>query len=149
MNTAERFLRLSRTRLFGTIGYSLLKAIGIEFPRSVKIGQGVRLPHWAVGLVVHGKTVLGDRVTLYQGVTLGRADLYRPDSSNANEGIEIGDDVRICAGAKILFKSGKKLTIGNGAIIGANSVVLTSVGDNEVWAGSPARFIKATGIGQL
>ena len=46
----------------------------------------------------------------------------------------------ICAGAKILAKD--KIVIGKGTIIGANSVLTCSTGDNEIWAGIPARFIR-------
>lgn len=53
--------------------------------------------------------------------------------------IDIQDDVIICAGAKILCKD--KLCIGKGTIIAANSVLLKSTGENEIWAGVPAKCI--------
>ncbi|MFQ7842579.1 MAG: acyltransferase, partial [Thomasclavelia spiroformis] len=46
----------------------------------------------------------------------------------------------LCAGAKILGKG--QLTVGRNTIIAANAVLLSSTGDNEVWAGIPAKKIK-------
>jgi acetyltransferase-like isoleucine patch superfamily enzyme len=53
--------------------------------------------------------------------------------------LEIGDDVFIGAGAIILSKVNK---IGTGAVIGAGSVLAKDVGEYEIWAGNPAKFIR-------
>lgn len=53
--------------------------------------------------------------------------------------IDIQDDVILCAGCKVLSKG--KLTIGKGTIIGANAVLTQSTGENEIWAGIPAKRI--------
>ncbi len=50
----------------------------------------------------------------------------------------IGSNVKICAGAIIVGG----ITVGDNAIIGAGSVVVKDVPNNEVWAGNPAHFIK-------
>jgi serine O-acetyltransferase len=143
MNLSERAFLFSRVPLVGGLFYAILKGLGVEFPRCVLVGRGVSLPHGAVGLVVHESTCIGERVTLFQGVTLGRADQYNKDGKSG--GICIGDDVVICAGAKVLFKSGETLSIGNGSIIGANAVLLNSVGSREIWAGIPARLVRRRG----
>jgi serine O-acetyltransferase len=49
--------------------------------------------------------------------------------------------VVIGAGAKVIFKLGQILTVGRGAVIGANAVVLSSVPPDEIWAGMPARKV--------
>jgi serine O-acetyltransferase len=56
------------------------------------------------------------------------------------EAIEIGDDVILSPGSKILCKEGV-LKVGNGTVVGANSVLLESTGEYEIWAGSPARLV--------
>jgi serine O-acetyltransferase len=56
------------------------------------------------------------------------------------EGIEVDDDAILCPGAKILCGEGI-LRVGRGAVIGANAVLLESVGENEIWAGVPARRV--------
>ncbi|MCM0647407.1 hypothetical protein NBE98_03325 [Clostridium swellfunianum] len=78
---------------------------------------------------------------LYQGVTFGRADIYKPINDSEMNGIYVRQGAVICAGAKILCKEGI-LTIGKNTVIGANSVLTCSTGDNEIWAGVPARKIK-------
>lgn len=68
-------------------------------------------------------------------------DPSRPirDSGYAEEGgIRIGKDVWVGAGATIL----KGVHIGEGSVIGAGSVVTRNVGQQEVWAGNPARKIR-------
>lgn len=122
----------------GRIAGALLRILGVNIPSSVTIGPGLRLPHGAVGLVVHERTVLGNDVKLYQGVTLGRADTFRPDQEPWGH-IVIGDNALVGAGAVVLFHSGTVLTIGAGAVIGANSVVTKNVPAGETWAGQPAR----------
>ena len=135
-----RLLYARRSRFFGKTAYYVLKLLGAEVPLPVRIGEGCLLVHGGYGLVVHPNTTLGDRVKLYPGVTLGRADIHRPASESAFEGIVVGDDVILSPGAKVLGKRGL-LRIGAGAVIGANAVVLEDVGAEEIWAGIPARRV--------
>ncbi len=126
--------------LFGRLAFIGLKLLGIELPRSVKRGTDLTLAHGAVGLVVHERTRIGDRVRLYQGVTIGRADVHRRDQSGKG-GVVICDDVIIGANAIVLFASGETRTIGEGALIGAGSIVNSDVPAWEIWAGAPARRV--------
>jgi serine O-acetyltransferase len=126
--------------IIGKLFYYLLKLLGSEIPVSVPIGQGFLLEHGGHGVVIHSKAKIGTRVHIYQGVTLGRADIYLPMSQSKFEGIEIGDDVILSPGSKILCKEGI-LKVGNGTVIGANAVLLQSTGEYEIWAGSPARCV--------
>lgn len=118
----------------------LLQLLGTYIPRSVTIGDGLVLPHAYVGHVVHPSTRIGNNVTIFHGVTIGRADAADPKSFTI-PGCEIEDDAVICAGAVILAPPDRPLTIGRGAVIGANAVVTRSVPAGETWAGAPARRI--------
>ena len=71
---------------------------------------------------------------------MGRADIHRPMAQSRFEGIVIEDDVILCPGAKVLCKQGV-LRVGRGTVVGANAVLLQSTGENEIWAGGPARCI--------
>lgn len=126
--------------LVGGLAYYLLKLLGIEIPLPVKVGEQLELAHGGFGVVVHPQTVIGKRVKIYPGVTVGRADIYRPAAQSGFKGIIVEDDAILCPGAKILCKSGV-LRIGRGSVVGANAVLLESTGENEIWAGVPARCV--------
>jgi serine O-acetyltransferase len=140
MSFYEFLVYARRNRVFGKLAYFGLKLLGAEIPVSVAIGPGFLLHHGGVGVVIHPKTVIGARVGVYPGVTLGRADVYRPASQSKFEGIVIENDVILGAGAKILGESGT-LRVGCGTVIGANAVLLGSTGENEIWAGIPAKKV--------
>ncbi len=129
-----------RLPLFGRLAYYLLKILGAEVPRSVKIGRDVQLEHGGFGIVLHSKSTIGDRVKIYPGVTIGRADIYRPADQSRFTGVCIEDDVILCPGCKVLCKEGV-LRVGRGSVIGANAVLLESTGEYEIWAGIPARKV--------
>jgi serine O-acetyltransferase len=140
MSFYESLVYARKNRIYGRLAYFLLKMLGAEIPTSVKIGPGFNLHHGGVGVVIHPKTVIGTRVGIYPGVTLGRADVYRPAGQSAFVGIEVGDDVILGAGAKVMCERGI-LRIGRGTVVGANAVLLDSTGENEIWAGVPARKV--------
>ncbi len=129
-----------KTPLIGKLFYYLLKLLGSEIPTSVGIGEDFLLEHGGHGVVVHSRAQIGDRVRMYQGVTLGRADIYQPMENSQFEGLQIGDDVILCPGCKVLCGEGI-LKVGNGTVVGANAVLLQSTGEYEIWAGSPARCV--------
>jgi serine O-acetyltransferase len=126
--------------LLGGIAYYTLKLLGIEIPRRVSVGDDLELAHGGFGVVIHPSTSIGRRVKIYPGVTLGRADIYRPAAQSGFKGIVVEDDVILCPGAKVLCKEGI-LRIGRGSVVGANAVLLESTGENEIWAGVPARCV--------
>ena len=140
---ADFFTRLLYARqlpFLGYLAYILLKLLGIEVPRSVRIGRNVTLEHGGFGIVIHPESEIGDRVKIYPGVTLGRADIYREIEQSKFEGIVIENDVILAAGAKILCKEGV-LRVGRGTVVGANAVLLESTGPEEMWAGIPATCV--------
>jgi len=126
--------------LVGRLAYYALKLLGVEFPRSVPVGQSLELAHGGFGVVIHSRTQIGDRVKIYPGVGLGRADIHRPMEESAFEGIIIEDDVILAPGSKVLCKAGW-LRVRRGTVVGANAVLLESTGENEIWAGIPARCV--------
>lgn len=126
--------------LVGRLAYYLLKILGVEIPMGVPIGQNFELVHGGVGVVIHSKAVIGSRVKIYPGVTLGRADIHRPIEQSQFVGIVIEEDAILGAGSKILCKEGT-LTVRRGTVVGANAVLLESTGEDEVWSGIPAKCV--------
>jgi acetyltransferase-like isoleucine patch superfamily enzyme len=92
-----------------------------------------------------GDINIGKGVSIHRNVTIftHEHDHSRDVPIHGSDGIisnlEIGDDVFIGAGAIILSKVNK---IGTGAVIGAGSVLTKDVGEYEIWAGNPAKFIR-------
>jgi serine O-acetyltransferase len=140
MNFPTRLVYWGRSRILGFPARLMLRLLGTQFPRQVRVGQGFRLLHGGMGSVLHHEVQIGENVTMYHGVTLGRADGYKPAAESKFKGIIVHDGAVICAGAIILGKEGW-LVIGQNALIAAGAVVLKSVGENEIWAGVPARCI--------
>lgn len=126
--------------LVGKLAYYALKLLGVEIPRSVKVGHNLELAHGGFGVVIHPHTEIGEGVKIYPGVGLGRADIHIPITDSHFEGILIEDDVILATGAKVLCKKGI-LRVGRGTMVGANAVLLESTGENEIWAGVPARRV--------
>jgi serine O-acetyltransferase len=121
---------------------AVLRLLGVNIPATVQRGRGLALPHGAVGLVVHERTRLGDDVRLYQGVTIGRADVHlRPGQAASGGRVSVGDRVIVGANAVVLFRSGEEVVIGDDVVIGANAVVISSIPDGQIWAGNPARQV--------
>ncbi len=136
----SRLVYARKYPLIGKLAYFALKFFGIEIPLSVEIGNNFYLVHGGFGVVIHPKTKIADNVRIYPGVTLGRADVHVSIEVSDFEGIIIEENVILSAGAKLLCKSGTMI-IGAGSMIGANAVLLESTGENEIWAGIPAKKI--------
>lgn len=129
-----------RSRLFGRLVQEALALYGMEVPAAAEIGPGLTVFHRGFGTVLHPWTTLGANVTLYNGVTIGRADPWVPQERSAMRRVVLEDGVVVCAGAKIVCKAGV-LTVGAGTVVGANAVLTCSTGPNEIWAGVPARKV--------
>jgi serine acetyltransferase len=118
--------------VFGAIMRRVQTALfGIEIARDVKLGEGVVFIH-TVGIVIGGDAQIGDRVVFLGSNTLGSVS-----ASSKGGGAQyprIGNDVVIGAGARILGG----VTIGDGASIGANAVVLCDVPAGAAAVGVPA-----------
>lgn len=103
----------------------------VALPPSVQIGRQVVLGYSGLGTVIHARARVGDRVQIGTCVTIG-------GRSGHHEVPVIEDDVQIGSGAKILGP----IRIGQGAIVGANAVVLQDVPPGAVVVGVPARVIR-------
>ncbi len=142
MDGYTRLVYARQNPIFGKLAYYLLKLVGAEIPRSVPVGEGCTLEHGGFGVVIHSRAVIGARVKIYPGVTVGRADIYLPMQQSAFEGVVIEDDAILAPGSRILGKQGV-LHVGQGTVVGANAVLLESTGEWEIWAGVPARRVGA------
>lgn len=108
----------------------------IEIHPGAKIGRRLFIDH-GTGVVIGETAVIGDDVTLYQGVTLGGTGKHKGKRHPT-----IGNNVLIGAGSKVLGP----FRIGNNCNIAAGSVVLEEIPDNCTAVGSPARVVKRNGI---
>ena len=103
---------------------------GIEIHPTAIVGQRLFIDH-GMGVVIGSTAVVGDDVTLYQGVTLGGTSLQRGVKRHPT----LGDNVIVGAGAHVLGP----VTVGDGARIGANAVVLHDVQQGATMVGIPAK----------
>jgi serine O-acetyltransferase len=108
---------------------------GIEIHPAARIGQGLFIDHGA-GVVIGETADIGNDVTLYQGVTLGGTGF-----ATGKRHPTVQDNVTIGSGAKLLGP----ITIGHGAKIGANSVVITDVPANSTVVGNPGHPVRVDG----
>lgn len=127
-----RFFRVSRlaplASIFDMLNYLIF---GCVVPSHANIGPGTHIEHRGVAVVINRKTVIGARCSIGAQVVLGGRGKDIPGAP------VIGDDVYMGAGAKILGP----VRIGNGAVIGANSVVLIDVPEGATAVGIPARVL--------
>ena len=108
---------------------------GIEIHPGAQIGRRLFIDH-GMGVVIGETCRIGDNVTIYQGVTLGGTG-----KEKGKRHPDIGDNVLIAAGAKVLGN----ITINANVNIGANSVVLNSVPSYSTVVGIPGHIVKQDG----
>lgn len=112
-----------------------------DIPPEVPIGRNLRTPHGGLGIVINSLTTIGDNVSIFPNVVIGRFDAnLRGAEESTFESIVIEDDVIIYANAVVVGGAGVT-RIARGTIVGAGSVVLGSTGEGEVWAGNPAKCV--------
>ncbi len=108
---------------------------GIEIHPGATIGKGLVIDHGS-GVVIGETAEIGDNCTLYQGVTLGGTGKH-----TGKRHPTLGDNVMVGSGAKVLGP----FTVGDGAKIASNAVVLEAVPDNATAVGVPARVVRING----
>ncbi len=108
---------------------------GVEIHPAARIGKALFIDHGA-GVVIGETAEIGDNVTLYQGVTLGGTGF-----ATGKRHPTLQDNVTIGSGAKLLGP----ITVGHGAKIGANSVVITDVPPNSTVVGVPGHPVRVDG----
>ncbi len=109
---------------------------GTEIHPAAQIGRGFFIDH-GMGVVIGETTVIGDNVTLFQGVTLGGTG-----KEKGKRHPTLGNNVVVGAGAKILGN----ITIGDNVQVGANAVVVRSVPTNSTVVGVPGRIARREGV---
>ena len=118
-----------------TIAYLSRMATGIEIHPAARIGSELFIDH-GTGVVIGETVEIGDRVTLFQGVTLGGTGF-----ATGKRHPTVEDNVTIGSGAKLLGP----ITIGHGAKVGANSVVIHDVPPNSTVVGNPGHPVRVEG----
>ena len=109
---------------------------GVEIHPAVKIGKRFFIDH-GTGVVIGETAVIGDDVTIYQGVTLGGTG---KDTGKRHP--TIGNNVMIGAGAKVLGP----LVIGDNSRIAAGAVVISDIASNSTAVGVPAKVVRRDGV---
>ncbi|WP_316844696.1 serine acetyltransferase [Pedobacter psychrodurus] len=103
--------------------------LGIDISDKTQIGFGFNVFH-GQGLVINEGTVIGKRVTVRQNSTIG-------NKRDGGKSPVIGNDVNIGANTCIIGE----IFVGNNVDIGAGSVLVKNVNDNEIVVGNPARVV--------
>jgi serine O-acetyltransferase len=117
------------------IAYLTRAITGVEIHPAARIGREFFIDHGS-GVVIGETAVIGHRVTLYQGVTLGGTGFQRGKRHPT-----LGDNVTVGSGAKLLGP----IAIGDGAKIGANTVVVEDVPPGATVVGNPGHPVKLEG----
>jgi serine O-acetyltransferase len=117
------------------IAYMTRAVTGVEIHPAAVIGKEFFIDHGA-GVVVGETAVIGDRVTLYQGVTLGGTGFQRGKRHPT-----LGDNVTVGSGAKLLGP----IDVGDCAKVGANTVVVEDVPPGATVVGNPGHPVRVEG----
>ena len=135
-----RWLHLRKVRFFPIavqrINYFFT---GCDLPGDVQIGRRVRFQHYGSGVVIHNRVTIGDDVMIMPHVVIGQ-NVRAGVAIQKLDHIYIGNRVIIGAGAKIIATG--TLRVGDGSVIGANAVLLTSLPDDCTAVGIPAKILK-------
>jgi serine O-acetyltransferase len=118
-----------------TIAYASRAVTGVEIHPAASIGSDFFIDHGS-GVVIGETAEVGDRCTLYQGVTLGGTGFARGKRHPTLE-----DDVTVGSGAKLLGP----VTIGRNAKVGANTVVIEDVPPHTTVVGNPGHPVRVEG----
>lgn len=133
---AHKLYKMKFYFLARLISQRTARKTGIEIHPGATIGKGLFIDH-GHGVIIGETAIIGDNVTLYQGVTLGGTG---KEKGKRHPTIE--DNVMISAGAKVLGS----FTVGENSKIGAGSVVVNEVPPNCTVVGIPGRVVKRDNV---
>ncbi|UAK23435.1 serine O-acetyltransferase [Sphingomonas nostoxanthinifaciens] len=128
MGVRPKLLRAPLSLVYRMLFRRCRNHYSIELPYSASVGRGVVIEHQG-GIVIHGASVIGDGCIIRQNCTLGLRRLDALDDAPI-----LGKGVQLGAGAVLLGR----IHIGDGAVIGANAVVLIDVPPGAIATGVPA-----------
>src|SRR5881392_128728 len=117
------------------LAYASRAITGVEIHPAARMGAEPFIDHGS-GVVIGETAEIGDRVTIYQGATLGGTGFARGKRHPT-----VQDDVTIGSGAKLLGP----VTVGHGAKVGANTVVIEDVPSRSTVVGNPGHPVKVEG----
>lgn len=121
-------------RIVKTLNWLIHKCL---LPAEAIVGKNILLEHYAMGIVIHPQVTIGDDCRIFHHVSLAAESAI-----GSEHRIILGNRVTIGAHAVIVARTNKSLTIGEGSVLGAGSVLLRDIPPYEVWAGNPASKIK-------
>lgn len=130
---SHKLYNKKRYTLARILSQRVRRITGIEIHPGAKIGKNLFIDH-GMGVVIGETAEVGDNVTIFHGVTLGGIG----GEANMKRHPTVEDNVLIGAGAKILGP----ITVGRGAKIGANAVVLKDVPPYTTVVGIPGKVVK-------
>lgn len=128
----KRWVRSAK--LLKTLNFLVFNTV---LPVECEISRDIELWHRGLGTVIHPNVRIGSSVKIGHGVTIAGTDAGP---------MIIEDGVKITAGAIVLPRSGKPLTIGRNSVIGAGSVVVSDVPAAAVVAGNPATETSSSSV---
>ena len=133
---AHKFYLHKHYFLARLISQRAVRKTGIEIHPGATIGEGLFIDH-GNGVVIGETTIIGNNVTLYQGVTLGGTG-----KEHGKRHPTLEDNVMVSCGARVLGS----FTVGENSKIGAGSVVLNEVPPNCTVVGVPGRIVKRDNV---
>ncbi|MCQ2472320.1 MAG: serine O-acetyltransferase [Clostridia bacterium] len=132
---AHWFYRHKMFFIARAISQSASRRTGIEIHPGAQIGRRLFIDH-GTGIVIGETTIIGDDVTLYQGVTLGGTGKH-----TGKRHPTLGSNIMIGAGAKVLGP----VEIGDNTNVASGAVVLSDIPENSTAVGVPARVVRRNG----
>ncbi len=128
---SHRLFRAKVPLLPGLISFAIRQVYGADLHPQAQLGSNVVFSHAGLGIIIHPRAIIGNNVTIGAQTIIG--------CNLKDFGVPyIGNNVFIGPGAKVLGQ----ISIGHNVFIGANAVVLSSIPDNSVAAGMPARVVR-------
>jgi serine O-acetyltransferase len=125
------------SRLFKTL---IFLGWGSILEPEVTLEGHVNFAHRGLGVVIHGSTVLGDWVQIWQYVTIAANN-----DKDSGFGVRVGQGAVLGAHALIICPTDRTLTIGKEAVIGAGAIVVNDVPDGAVVLPQPSRVVTREG----